>query len=904
MALVSQDNIPQSGQIQKPTNNPSQGNSNIQANLQTPPSQGTTDNFQNPTQSETWKSAKQTHSLNNGLGQVIHGLGVPDTTIAWNVANSGQSITMDYSPVGSSRIQENLTNSVYHIMSKEAQRGWSGPRASLWNSEPHIITRPDETEAVVAGNEWVDKLQEFGIAISYQDAVRYGRHLLSPRGLQFLNTQNVLTNKAEELRKQTYYIDKEKIEAGEGKGRKPLEDFKELQFNPLAIYVSRALPAQMVRYTDAKYSAWIDALVGGSPLRSLAIGGLKKLAKDAGVNLPIDFVAGQQKKFEAGEITIGEGLANVALHLAEGKVIEKAQQYGQKLLDKWNKKEKGKTVDKTNAEPTKDKDTKIPPLKPSEYSANKPYVRNFSVRADGQLWGGLNEQERFTKISLGSQILNWHMTDSEVMDKGTPLTSVQAWKDWFRTFGINYTTEADETFNNQWGTRTPTIPVGLNAEILGPSNEGDQKGYKTHIDPANDYEGRYSKFKTDDQFDNRKKLVDEDITKKADGGISAPDNTGTLVTQVNLYNQDTKYDSIDKEAKQEAKHDKLHDGIYDGTSLELSPLEAPVDNTGAKFMTKNWNHGDKKYKATGDPVLDTDTDGNVGITQVGVNIPENKIIRKTALQTSHIDGKSPDKDGNYSKGGTEIIDKYKGHLYSEIAEKRNPANVTTWSRNRVHPVTGLSHTKMGTAGRAAPGDVYLGDVINSREIEKLNSLDESGQAADDSIVFKIKIMNTKELIVLRAFLDEIGDSVTPNWSAINYIGKPDPVYVYKGAERKVSLGFSLVTFTAEEHTHIWTKANKLLALNYPTYAKVTGGGKRMVPPMIRLTVGDYISDQPGFFENINITPKDNTPWEVEKGKQLPLHLDVKASFTYIGDSMPDLENPKLYNVNGLQKGTS
>ena len=129
--------------------------------------------------------------MNNGLGKVIHGLGVPDTTIAWNVANTGQSITMDYSPIGDegSRIQSNLdTSRVYHIMSKEAQRGWSGPRASLWNSEPHIITRPHEAGETVAGNEFVDKLKGFGIPFSPQDAVRYGRHLLSPRGINFLNT--------------------------------------------------------------------------------------------------------------------------------------------------------------------------------------------------------------------------------------------------------------------------------------------------------------------------------------------------------------------------------------------------------------------------------------------------------------------------------------------------------------------------------------------------------------------------------------------------------------------------------------------------------------------------------------------------------------------------------------------
>ena len=47
---------------------------------------------------------------------------------------------------------------------------------------------------------------------------------------------------------------------------------------------------------------------------------------------------------------------------------------------------------------------------------------------------------------------------------------------------------------------------------------------------------------------------------------------------------------------------------------------------------------------------------------------------------------------------------------------------------------------------------------------------------------------------------------------------------------------TLVPFTKAEHKILWTKANKLVGLNYPTYADLSGGGKRMVPPMIRLTI--------------------------------------------------------------------
>ena len=893
MALVSQDNIPQSGQITKPKGNPELGNSHIQNELSAPPSQGSVDDFENPTKKTTWKSENKIHALNNGLGTVEHGVGIPDTTIAWNVSTTNQSVTMDYSPVGNSRIQQNFSNDVYHIMSPDQQRNWSGPRASLYMSEPHIIIRPDEVGAVLSGNDYIDKLQEFGVAASFQDAVRFGKHLLSPRGLQFLNDQNVMT------KKNPYE------EAFDAQTMKAAEKFSPRTFNPLAVYISRALPAQMVRYTDSKYSVIIDALVGATPLRSLAIEGLQQLASDVKLKFPNAQITGNLEKVATGQITLGAGVTNVLTSYIEGKAIDKAKQYGQKLFDKYNRKEKGSTVSDKNVEPTADKELEPEvPLFPSDYKENKPYVFNFTVRQDTNLWGGFGEENRFSKFSLGSQIMNWHMSDDSIMNSSNPIAQTEKWKLHFQDFGIRYTLKQNQQLRQQYGMNFTKNPVGLFATITAPSFEGDRKKYTSHIDPNNISDTKYKTNKTEEQFDTRKSVVGENTTT-AEGSIEATDNTGTLVSMTNQFTTEESYDSIDKEAKVDHHHkDVLHSGVYDGNSKELAPVEAPVDNTGAKFMTKNFNHGDKRYKATGDPTLDTDDSGNVGLTQVGVNIPENKIIRKTATQTAHIDGKTPDKEGNYSRGGTEVIDKYKAHLYGELAEKRNPANVNGWGRNRIHPVTKLNHSKMGVAGRVSPGDVYLGDTINQREIEVLNSLDEPGQAADDSIVFKIKIMNTKELIVLRAFITSISDNVTPNWSSINYVGKPDPVYIYKGAERKMSVNFSLISFTKEEHTALWKKANKLVGLNYPTYAQLTGKGKRMMPPMVRLTIGDYVSDQPGFFEKVDVKPRDNSSWEVEKGKQLPHHLDIETNFTYIGDYLPDLENPKFYNVDGAQKGDS
>jgi len=840
MALVSQDNIPNSGKIQKPTSNPAPGVSNIQKNLSQPVPK---DNFVNNESGQTWHSKPHSHPLNNGLGNVKYGKGVPDNTVAWNVATSNQSTDMDYSPIGNegSRIQKNFSNDVYHIMSPEAQRGWSGPRTAAWLSEPHLIRRPDEGEPDV--NQIVAKVtgKMFGTPVSLQDAIRYSKHLASPRGMQFLNNQNVATKKAEDLRKRSFYAPASEIKDGvytnispENRrfGKKPDGLYNKKVLNPIAIAVSRMFPVQMNRYTDERYSKVVDWLTGGTPLRSLAIDGLQKLAEDKKLGLS-KRASTNLVKLAAGDITVGDAAEAIVFEVAKGKAIEKANFYGQKFLSKFNKKESKSAVSpKKPAPPETEKDPAVIYF-PSDYKENKPYV-GFTT------WKNIHFGTPDRAHWLGMQIWNYSPLQASVMDAGIPVSSIGSWREELLVSGIKSTIQDNEQVNRQYGYKKSTPDVGL------------------------------------------------------DQVISGPDNDGTLVTQTNKFNPSTKYDKIDKIDKRDKHHDKLHDTIYDDG--ELKSVRGPVDSSGEPLMTKNWNHSDKKYKPRGEPAKLVDVNGQKAVEIVGVNIPENKIIKKQAVQTSHIDGKSPDGDGNYSVGVPSPIDRYKAHLYGDIVDKRNDTG--KWSRHKSKD--GVSQTligKYGVPGRN--GDEYQSDRTLSEEISIQDNLD--GQVPDDLIVFKIKILNTEELIVMRAYIDSIDDSVTPNWSSINYVGRPDPVYIYKGAERKVTLNWSMVSNTKVEHTQLWKKANKLIGLNYPSYAEIGSGGKRMVPPFVKLTIGDYIADQPGYFEGINVKPKDASGWEIEPGSQLPHHIDVSSTFVFIGDYLPDLAEPKFINVDGAQK---
>jgi hypothetical protein len=69
---------------------------------------------------------------------------------------------------------------------------------------------------------------------------------------------------------------------------------------------------------------------------------------------------------------------------------------------------------------------------------------------------------------------------------------------------------------------------------------------------------------------------------------------------------------------------------------------------------------------------------------------------------------------------------------------------------------------------------------------------------------------------------------------------------------------------------------------YPDYST----NNYMRAPMVKLTIGDYVSRMPGFLENVNITIDGTTSWEINNNKQLPHVLDVSISFKPIYDTLP------------------
>ena len=176
-------------------------------------------------------------------------------------------------------------------------------------------------------------------------------------------------------------------------------------------------------------------------------------------------------------------------------------------------------------------------------------------------------------------------------------------------------------------------------------------------------------------------------------------------------------------------------------------------------------------------------------------------------------------------------------------------------------------------------------------------------SVSDFIKFKFKDIVNNKYIIFRAILSGISDAITPEWSGTQYIGRPDKVYVYKGAERKVSFTFEIFPKTKQEFPVLMEKLNYLIGLCYPSFTP----DNRMIAPFIELTLGDMFKNTPGFLDSLSVDVDDNSPWEIDEGLQFPHHITCQCSFTYIGKYMPSslgkhYELPWLQDAGWTTKG--
>ena len=165
----------------------------------------------------------------------------------------------------------------------------------------------------------------------------------------------------------------------------------------------------------------------------------------------------------------------------------------------------------------------------------------------------------------------------------------------------------------------------------------------------------------------------------------------------------------------------------------------------------------------------------------------------------------------------------------------------------------------------------------------------------DFVPFKFHDIRHDAPIVFRAILSGITDTFSPDYATERYVGRPDNVYVYQGTTREISFTFDVYPKSDRELISIWQKLNYLAGLTYPhVSAPGPDGGRGMISPYTRLTIGEMYNEAPGVITALTITVMDETTWETSFAK-LPKYCQVSVTFAYIGNKVMSAEQ-KLYDL--------
>ena len=113
-------------------------------------------------------------------------------------------------------------------------------------------------------------------------------------------------------------------------------------------------------------------------------------------------------------------------------------------------------------------------------------------------------------------------------------------------------------------------------------------------------------------------------------------------------------------------------------------------------------------------------------------------------------------------------------------------------------------------------------------------------------IIGFKHIPTGEGVSFRAFLTSFSDTYVSDWSSETVYGRMDPIDVFRGTRRSISLSWVAVASDEKEARSNLTAVGQLIKMQYPTYThpsgqtKTTGPSIIEQPPLIRMRFANWV----------------------------------------------------------------
>jgi hypothetical protein len=173
----------------------------------------------------------------------------------------------------------------------------------------------------------------------------------------------------------------------------------------------------------------------------------------------------------------------------------------------------------------------------------------------------------------------------------------------------------------------------------------------------------------------------------------------------------------------------------------------------------------------------------------------------------------------------------------------------------------------------------------------------SEKPVNDLVKFRIATINNNKsdgsavYMHFRAFIDSFTDNYGASWNTVQYVGRGDSLANYGGFTRTISMGFTVAAQSKAELIPMYKKLNYLASSLAPDYTEAGF----MRGNLVRITMGGYLYEQPGYLTSLNYTIPQESPWEIginakgdddESVKELPHIITVGLEFTPIHNFLP------------------
>jgi hypothetical protein len=229
--------------------------------------------------------------------------------------------------------------------------------------------------------------------------------------------------------------------------------------------------------------------------------------------------------------------------------------------------------------------------------------------------------------------------------------------------------------------------------------------------------------------------------------------------------------------------------------------------------------------------------------------------------------------------------------YSKYKNKKNPKGLDL-GLNNIDARLGLARAEgYNTSDEANLTPLYISETPPNTQL----TIGGRVYNTRDLIKFRIEAVDNDNptgpsvWMIFRSYLKDITDTPNPSWNTVNYVGRGEPFYIYKGFERNISFTLQVAAMSEAELKPMWQKLNYLYSNTMPDYSNNVMRG-----PYMKLTLGDYMFRQPGVIKNLTYTIGNDSPWEIaidepESGStlyELPHVMTIQMTFAPIHDFVP------------------